>query len=518
MGKPRVIVVGAGPAGVRAVQVLAEAGLRPVVIDEGRRDGGQIYRRQPEGFTRTYGQLYGTEAGKATDLHRTFEALRPRIDYRPDTLAWNLSAGQLHVITEGARTSVLPFDALIVCSGATDRLLPVEGWQYAGCYSLGAAQIALKSQGCAIGKRVVFMGTGPLLYLVASQYVRAGAQVAAVLDTSPASSRLKALPALAARPAVLWNGLALMAKLRIARVPILAGVTPLAIAGTDASGISGVRVRGAGGREHAFDCDAVGLGYHLRAESQLADLAKCEFRFDPESRQWLPRIDEDGRSSVPGLYLAGDGVRILGADGAEAAGRLAALAALKDLGHARAAGDMPALRSRLATMDRFRQGLLQAFPWPHRLVAELPDHAMVCRCEGVSAGELRHTVRELGANEMNRAKALIRVGMGRCQGRYCGHAAAEIVADAAGLPIEQVGRLRGQGPVKPLPMSVPLAVEEGASSAARPPEGASAPEGLTAAAPGLPAQTGTAGRGADSGSAAACKASEPHEVTSVGAQ
>jgi NADPH-dependent 2,4-dienoyl-CoA reductase/sulfur reductase-like enzyme len=475
MGEPRVIVVGAGPAGVRAAQTLAEAGLRPVVIDEGRRDGGQIYRRQPEGFTRTYRQLYGTEADKAADLHRTFEALRPRIDYRPDTLAWNLTAGQLHVIADGARTSVLPFEALIVCSGATDRLLPVEGWQYAGCYSLGAAQIALKSQGCAIGKRVVFMGTGPLLYLVASQYVKAGAQVAAVLDTSPASGRLKALSALAARPAVLWNGLALMAKLRIAHVPILAGVTPLAIDGSDASGVSGVRVRDAGGREHAFDCDAVGLGYHLRAESQLADLAKCEFRFDPESRQWLPRIDEDGRSSVAGLYLAGDGVRILGADAAEAAGRLAALAALKDLGHASAAADMPALRSRLATMDRFRRGLLQAFPWPHRLVAELPDRAIICRCEGVSVGDVRRTVRELGASEMNRAKALCRVGMGRCQGRYCGDAAAELVAAAAGLPIEQVGRLRGQGPVKPLPMSVPPPVEERASSAARPPEGARTP-------------------------------------------
>lgn len=460
MAEPRVIVVGAGPAGVRAAQALVEAGLRPVMIDEGRRDGGQIYRRQPEGFQRSYAQLYGTEASKAAELHRTFEALRSRIDYRPDTLAWNLTPGQLHVVAEGARTSVLPFEALIVCSGATDRLLPVEGWHYAGCYSLGAAQIALKAQGCAIGRRVVFMGTGPLLYLVASQYVKAGAQVAAVLDTSPAANRLKALPAMAARPGVLWNGLVLMAKLRAAGVPILSGVTPMAVAGSDASGVSGVRVRDARGREHSFECDAVGLGYHLRAESQLADLAKCEFRFDAESRQWLPRIDEDGRSSVAGLYLAGDGARILGADGAEAAGRLAALAALKDLGKSNAHDDMPALRARLATMDRFRRGLLQAFPWPHQLVAGLPDDAMVCRCEGVSAGDLRHTVRELGANEMNRAKALCRVGMGRCQARYCGHAAAEVVAEAAGLPIEQVGRLRGQGPVKPLPVSVPLAVEE----------------------------------------------------------
>jgi len=460
MGEPRVIVVGAGPAGVRAAQALVEAGLRPIVIDEGRRDGGQIYRRQPEGFARSYAQLYGTEAAKAQDLHRSFEALRGRIDYRADTLAWNLTPGQLHTIEEGTSTAVLPFDALLVASGATDRLLPVEGWHHAGCYSLGAAQIALKSQACAIGQRVVFMGTGPLLYLVASQYVKAGAQVAAVLDTSPLATRIKALPALAARPDVLWNGLKLVALLRSAGVRVMTGITPLLIAGSDAAGVTGVRVRDAKGREHAFDCDAVGLGYHLRAESQLADLAKCQFRFDAESRQWLPRIDEDGRSSVAGIYLAGDGARILGADGAEAAGRLAALAALKDLGRTHAADEMPALRARLATLDKFRRGLLQAFPWPHQLASQLPDRAIVCRCESVSAGELRSTVRDLGAQEMNRAKALCRVGMGRCQGRYCGHAAAEVVADAAQLPIEQVGRLRGQGPVKPLAMSAPLAVEE----------------------------------------------------------
>jgi len=62
-------------------------------------------------------------------------------------------------------------------------------------------------------------------------------------------------------------------------------------------------------------------------------------------------------------------------------------------------------------------------------------------------------VSELGACEINRAKALCRVGMGRCQGRYCGHASAEIVAHACSIPVEQVGRLRTQAPVKPLSMA-----------------------------------------------------------------
>lgn len=456
MSGPRVVVVGTGPAGVRAAQALVEAGVRPIVIDEGNRAGGQIYRRQPAGFKRDYATLYGSEAAKAQALHSDFDALLGQIDYRGDTLAWNVSAKQLHTVHPASgETHDIDFDALIVCSGATDRLMPVTGWNQAGCYSLGASQIALKAQACAIGSRVVFMGSGPLLYLVASQYVKAGAKVEAVLDTSPAMPPLAALRGLLSRPQLLWRGLQLQAMLKRAGVTLLKGITPVRIDSTPEQGVTGVTVRDAQGRAWQFAADAVGLGWHLRAESQLADLARCEFEFEPLSRQWLPRIDPDGRSSTPGVYLAGDGVRILGADGAEAAGRLAALAALHDLqqGSARYKAEQAALRATLATMDRFRQGLVLAFPWPHQQAAALPDEAVVCRCEAVSAGELRRCVRELASQEVNRAKAFSRVGMGRCQGRFCGHAAAEVIAAAAHVPIETVGRLRGQAPVKPIMMS-----------------------------------------------------------------
>ncbi len=453
MGQPRVIIIGAGPAGVRCAETLVAAGLRPTVVDENRRDGGQIYRRQPDNFTRPYAKLYGTEAASAQALHDSFDALRGKIDYLPETLAWNIADGKVHV-THDQRTRALPYDALVICSGATDRLMPVKGWHFAGTYSLGASQIALKAQACAIGRQVVFMGTGPLLYLVASQYVKAGANVAAVLDTSPFMRRVAALPKLLARPAVLRNGFALVANLKRAGVPVLTGITPLEIQGSPETGVQGVLIRDSGGNARAYECDAVAMGYHLRPETQLADLARCAFRFDHETRQWLPETGEDGRTSVPGVYLAGDGMKVLGADAAEIGGRLAALAVLKDADYPVSEDELFALRARQAGMDRFRRGLVQAFPWPAQQAAQLPDDAIVCRCEAITAGELRRTVCDKGAQEANRAKALCRVGMGRCQGRYCGHAGAEVIAHAAGVPVEQVGRLRGQAPVKPLPIAV----------------------------------------------------------------
>jgi NADPH-dependent 2,4-dienoyl-CoA reductase/sulfur reductase-like enzyme len=453
MVERRVIVVGAGPAGTRCAQTLVAGGLRPTLIDENRRDGGQIYRRQPERFTRSYEDLYGADASRAADLHRSFDALRERIDYLPETLVWNIAAGHVYAV-QGSRQITLPFDALVLCTGATDRLMPVKGWNLAGTFTLGGAQVALKSQACAIGRGIVFMGTGALLYLVAAQYAKAGANVLAVLDTSPRSLRAGAMAKLLAMPGNLWRGLLLELALRRRGIHIYAGVEPVAIEGDAKTGVAAVSFKEARGRACRISCDAVALGYHLRPETQLADLAQCEFRFDSETRQWLPRVDESGRSSVRGVYIAGDGGRILGANAAEVCGRLSAMAVLEDLQFPTPSVSEPGLRTQLAKFQRFAAGLAQAFPWPAKQAAVVSDDTIVCRCESITAGELRRVVRDAGACEANRAKAFSRVGMGRCQGRYCGHAAAEIIAHAAHVPLESVGRLRGQAPVKPLPIAI----------------------------------------------------------------
>jgi NADPH-dependent 2,4-dienoyl-CoA reductase/sulfur reductase-like enzyme len=450
---PRIVIVGAGPAGVRCAETLVAAGLRPTLVDENRRDGGQIYRRQPDNFTRSYETLYGTEAPRAAALHSTFDRLREQIDYLPETLVWNVAERHVY-LASGTRQRSIAFDALILCTGAADRLMPLKGWNFAGAYSLGGAQVALKSQACAIGRQIVFAGTGALLYLVAAQYVKAGAQVEAVLDTSPRSKRVTALGKLLSQPSVLYKGVALELALRRAAVPIHTGVELLEISGTAEAGVQNIAFRDSNGRERRMECDAVGLGYHLRPETQLADLARCEFRFDELTRQWLPKLDTDGRTSVRGVYIAGDGARVLGANAAETSGKLAALAVLKDLGVPTSWEAFDEQRRALKTFERFAQGLAEAFPWPSQQAARIPNDAIVCRCESITAGDLRGVIDRTGAREANRAKAFSRIGMGRCQGRYCGHAAAEIISHAAAVPIEEAGRLRGQAPVKPLPIAL----------------------------------------------------------------
>ncbi|MFH6784551.1 MULTISPECIES: NAD(P)/FAD-dependent oxidoreductase [Methylobacterium] len=458
MPEPVVAIVGAGPAGLRAAQVLAEASLRPLLIDEGHRAGGQIYRRPPPGAERPAAALYGFEAGRARALHDLADALAPRIAYRPGTMVWGIAPREpagfdLDCLGPEGHGRI-PVDRLVLATGAMDRTLPVPGWTLPGVFTLGAAQIALKAQGVAIGRRVALVGAGPLLPLVAHQYAKAGATLAAVLDVTPLAAKIAAAPRLAAMPATLGKGLWYTLRGAVRGLPVRSGVRAVAVEGDRR--VEALAWEDSRGRRHRVPCDAVGASFGLRSEAQAADLAGCRFVFEPVTRQWQPERSAEGRSSQPQVYLAGDGSGIGGADVAELQGERTALALLADLGRTRDAAREARLDRQLARQAGFRAALEAAYPYPHHIVKTIADDEIVCRCEGITAGALRRAATERDAREMNRLKALTRIGMGRCQGRVCGHAAAEILAQSLQVPVETVGRLRGQAPIKPIPLREPV--------------------------------------------------------------
>ncbi len=446
----KLLIVGAGPAGIRAAQTLVQAGLHPVVVDEAPQAGGQVYRRPPTGMTRSARQRYGSEAGKAQALHACFDQMVAdgQLTHLPRSSVTALHGAVAQVLTANGLRH-LTYDRLVLTTGAMDRIWPVPGWQSAGVYSLGAMQIALKSQEVVLGTHLVLAGSGPLLTLVAAQLLKAGARLAAVLDTAPMRHQLRGGFGMAlARPGVTLRGLALRA--RLGRL-YHAGVRDLRIA-TDDRGPTAVTWRDGNGQHRQAKCDAVGLGWHLTAETHLADLAGARFEWSDLWSQWLPCTDAYGRID-DGVYLAGDGLRILGADGAEIAGRLAAMACLQDLGRTTdpAHNDL----RRLHRMQRFATGVAQAFPWPNHQAATLPDALVLCRCEGVTAKDIRTAAAQVGP-DINRVKSQCRIGMGRCQGRYCQAAAAALIAQQTGTQPKQIGRLRAQPPIRPIPVSAAL--------------------------------------------------------------
>src|SRR6476659_8044835 len=193
----------------------------PIVVDEAERPGGQVYRQPPAASAPGSPAMYGFEAKKAEAIHRVIDAARGRIDYRPGTLAWNVFGQRLDLLTpKGPRQQ--PFDRLVLATGAMDRVLPFPGWTLPGVFTLGGAQIALKAQGVSIGRRVAFVGAGPLLPLVTRQYAKAG--VDAALEATPFGAKVAQARGLLASPATFAKGLWYTARNRLRGVDVQHGI------------------------------------------------------------------------------------------------------------------------------------------------------------------------------------------------------------------------------------------------------------------------------------------------------
>lgn len=453
MSDAPVVVVGAGPAGMRAAAILAEADIRPIVIDSGGSAGGRFWRKLRPGLPElTHGSTLH-DAEQAARARSAYERLAGRIDHYPGTTAVDATRELVWALGPTGEVDCTPWGRLLVCTGAMDRIVPIPGWTLPGVYTIGGAQTALEEQGVAIGGRILLVGTGPLLYLTAAGHARAGVEVAAVLDTARTTHQLAAIADLLADRTRLALGLRCLSILRRAGVPVLRGVRGVRILGS--ARVEGVEAEH-GGRSRSFRCDAVALGFGLVPQVQLLDLLGVPMRLDAASGLWLPEVDPTGRTPVAGVYAAGDGARILGGQAAALAGELAALAVLEDLGRVVDPTRSAHLRRELDRHGRFARGIARAFPFPADLEARIADSTIVCRCEEITAGEIRTVVREHGPEEVNRLKALCRVGMGRCQGRLCGGAAARILAAERAIPLAAAGRFRSQAPIVPLPARAAL--------------------------------------------------------------
>jgi NADPH-dependent 2,4-dienoyl-CoA reductase/sulfur reductase-like enzyme len=315
----------------------------------------------------------------------------------------------------------------------------------------GAAQIALKSSGLVPAGRVVLAGTGPLLYLLALQLRRAGANLVSVLDTTPGRNRRRAashLPDFLASP-YLVKGLKLLLEAR-RTLSFVDGVTGLSIEG---AGRAERAIAERGGSRLAFDCDLVLLHQGVIPNITISNALGCDHVFDDRQYCWRPVVDDWFAASRAGLSVAGDGAGIGGAESAALRGEIAAIGAACRLGRIGAdARDREAAAARRALKRAMRgRAFLDALyrPAPSHLAPEAAD-VVVCRCEEVTAGQVRETVRTLGVPGPNQLKAFLRCGMGPCQGRLCGPTVAAIMAAERGVAMEEIGYYRLRPPFKPI--------------------------------------------------------------------
>jgi len=443
-----VMVIGAGPAGMAAATLTAKAGLSTLLVDENQRPGGQIYRAT--GATPVSAAVLGEEYGAGAGL--VSELAASGAEVLSGATVWTLDRELSVGLSAGGASRFVTARRVIIATGAMERPFPIPGWTLPGVMTAGAAQTVLKASGLVPTGTVVFAGQGPLLWLLAAQILRAGGSIDCILDTTPARRYLEALPhalGFLLSPYAL-KGLRLMREVK-AKVRVVRGVSSLRALGE--SRLTGVAYS-TGAAEITLPADALFLHQGVVPHVNLAMAAGCAHDWSEAQACWTPRLDADGLSSVPGILIAGDGAGIGGGEAAAERGRLAGLAVVEALKPA-ALADLPARNVVAAALRRRLMGraFLDRLFLPLRdFRVPADDATIVCRCEEVSAGDIRRLV-AVGASGPNQLKAYSRCGMGPCQGRQCGLTVTEIIADARGVAPAEVGHYRLRPPVKPITLN-----------------------------------------------------------------
>lgn len=454
------LIVGAGPAGMAAAVTARRHGLSVRVVDDQPAPGGQIWRGIETVAATPRAKRLGESYLSGTERAAAFRACGAL--YEPESQLWQIEPGFRAFVTRDGKARTVTAEAIILATGAQERPMPFPGWTLPGVLTVGAAQILLKTADSVPEKPVWIAGCGPLPLLYMTQLLAAGGRIAGFLDTTPRGSvgaALRHLPQGLGRLGDLIKGLSWSLALRRAGFPIIRHVTELRADGDGR--LQRLRYRTQDGREAEVPAEVLlvheGVVPNIHAPLALG----CAVSWHAGQQCYIPVLDAWGESSQANIFVAGDGAGIGGAEAAEPRGRLAALRVATKLGRLDGATAETAAapeRSTLSSALALRP-FLDALYAPRPQLYAPPDETLVCRCEEVTAGELRARAVE-GQPGPNQLKAFTRAGMGPCQGRQCGYSMAHIVAAAQGRPVEEVGFYRIRPPLKPVTLGELASLDE----------------------------------------------------------
>ena len=449
MAHHQLVIIGGGPAGLGAATSAANAGVECLLIDEQASPGGQVYRAIAD-IPHQRAKLLGPDYQYGRKLVENFNA--SKAIHQPSTTVWSLNAKLEIGILHNNQAALLSADRVIIATGAMERPVPFAGWTLPGVMTAGAGQILLKSAGIVPNNGVVVAGSGPLLLLLAWQYMHAGVTINAIVDLSPKGNYWTALPhfprALLAYHYIL-KGLKYQLQLKKAGVPFYTGVTDLCAVGKES--IEAVEFTYRGGRK-TIETPLLMSHFGVIPDSHLSRSTGCHHYWDRSQLCWRPTIDQWSNSSIEGIAIIGDNAGIGGAVAAQHAGRLAGLEGAHLLGCiSRKERDENAHQDRrcLAKDLHVRPFLEALFRPSPALLAEPENETLICRCEEITAGTIRQAIQG-GHRDPNQIKFLTRCGMGPCQGRQCDNAISQLVAHELGNDIEQNESYRIRPPIRPL--------------------------------------------------------------------
>lgn len=447
-----VIVIGAGPAGTHAAIDTYECGLKTLLIDEGREAGGQVWRPKSPSIRKAPASPASIEGdklrGKLTQsgLMRLFETRVWQIEKQDDG-HWCIG-----IIGPGEEKFILA-KSVIIASGAQERIIPIPGWTLPGVLGLAGATALFKEHMIVPGRRTIVAGNGPLVFYVASEILRLGGQVAAIVSLNSWVDWVKTLPHMLLRPTMLMQGIKWVLSLYLKRIPVFWQSSLKSVEGSDkVEGATIVKVdknwspleKG----QLYIPAESVCYGQGLMPAIEATRLVGADHHFDETLGGWIPVIDDYGRTSVKGVYACGDNAGILGVGAAPIRGKLAAKAVSEDLSGEISKKDSLKLQGRMEIFGR----AMTALSIPRKgLIEFITPDTEICRCESITREDI-YAELNIGAKSNNAVKSATRCGMGPCGGRFCMETVAMLTGHHSGKAREDIGLPTARPPLRPVAM------------------------------------------------------------------
>lgn len=472
-----VAVIGGGPAGISAATITSEQGASVILVDASNTLGGHFYKELPGNFDDLYSMH---DRNNIQEFHARVSKLQSgQAEIIDQARVWGIFQGSeitaqgqiaadeakrksnFKVYAEHPEHNTISIDAqaIILAPGVYDRPLPFPGWELPGVVTPGAVQMMLKKQALLPGKRILVCGTGPLQMVVAAALTQEGSDVVALLDTSGVFDGMSlvsgALGGLKSRVGEAFHSLKILVR---KHVPVLFHHAVFRVLGNPHTGVEEAiigKVSTDGypipNTESNLKVDSICCAYGFTPSVALTLHLGCEHVYDSNLGAYVPWHDEHMHTSLPGVFVAGD---VTGAGGkplADLQGVLAGISALEQLrilttdsANKRRTQLIAAVRRE----QRFSRWLWSRYRIREDLLALVDDETVICRCENVTAGDIKRSL-DQGGRDLYGVKLRTRLGMGSCQGRYCMMNAAMLISQQTGGLVNQTGIPSVRPPLTP---------------------------------------------------------------------